>query len=143
MRRSLLLAGFMTCVFALWLDQGTFAVDPQLSLSPSATSGALDPPFLIEAPLNGSTLGPTFSVNGSGPPNMTNIEVTVGTTTVNAVQQASGCWEAIFTMPSGTYAVSATSSAGNATPGGISITVDATPCPPPLPPPCPCEWPSE
>ena len=102
-----------------------------------------DTPFSIDAPANGSVLGPTFSVNGSHPPNMTNIKATVGTTTVNAVQQANDTWEAIFTnMPSGIYAVSASSSGGNATPGGITITVVADPCPPP-PPPCPCEWPWE
>ena len=87
-----------------------------------------DPPFLIDAPTNGSVLGPTFSVNGSGPANMTNINATVGNSSQPTMQQPSGCWEAIFSnMATGTYAVSASSSAGNATPGGISVTVDASP----------------
>ncbi len=88
-----------------------------------------DPPFLIEAPTNGSILGPTFSVNGSGPPNMTNINATVGNSSQPAMQQPNNCWEAIFTgMASGTgVAVSASSSAGGATPGGITVTIDADP----------------
>ena len=98
-----------------------------------------DPVFSIDAPANGSVLGPTFSVNGGGPPNMTNISASVGGTSQPTMQQLNNCWEAIFSnMASGTYAVSASSSAGNATPGGISVTVDASPgilIGPPTPPP--------
>src|SRR5437868_15186562 len=87
-----------------------------------------DTPFSIDAPANGSILGPTFSVNGGGPANMTNINASVGGTSRLAMQQPSNCWEAIFSnMATGTYAVSASSSAGSATPGGISVTVDGRP----------------
>ena len=88
-----------------------------------------DTPFSIDAPTNGSVLGPTFSVNGGGPANMTNINASVGGTSHPAMQQPNNCWEAIFTgMASGTgVAVSASSSSGNATPGGIMVTIDADP----------------
>ena len=87
-----------------------------------------DTPFSIDAPTNGSVLGPTFSVNGGGPANMTNINASVGGTTRLAMQQMNNCWEAIFSnMTPGTYAVSASSSAGSATPGAISVTVDGSP----------------
>ena len=88
-----------------------------------------DPDFLIDAPTNGSILGPTFSVNGSGPQNMTNINVSVGNASRGATQQSNNCWEAIFSnmTSSQNVALLATSSSGNATPGGITVSIDADP----------------
>lgn len=90
-----------------------------------------DPDFTIDVPTNGSVLGPNFSVSGPGPQNMTNLVASVGTTTQTGTQQPnSTSWEAVFSnMASGTYAVSATSSAGTAPvpPTTITVTVNTDP----------------
>src|SRR5262245_13904854 len=94
-----------------------------------------DPNFTIDAPTNGTVLGPTFSVNGWGPQNMTNISASlngsVGNTTQPATQEPNGfCWEAIFTgMASGSYTVTASSSAGTipVAPVTINVNIDSSP----------------
>jgi hypothetical protein len=88
-----------------------------------------DPAFNINGPTSGSTVGPTFSVTGSGPKNMQNLAATVGGTTNPAAQENDDFyWEAIFTgMLGGTYNVSASYANGTTPATPITFTVNDAP----------------